>query len=105
MDDLLLDVEDAIGFSGDEDAFEIDLEEGVTYEVAVVGEFLLDPVVEVYDEDGELLFADEDSLFGPDPYLQFTVPEDATYEIVVTDAEGESGDYTLLLGENDVLIA
>jgi hypothetical protein len=33
------------------------------------------------------------------------VPEDGTYEIVVSDIEDETGDYTLLLGESDVLIA
>ena len=58
MDELLLVVKDSIDTSGDEDAFEVDLEGGVAYEAAVVGEFLLDPVVEVYDEDGELLFED-----------------------------------------------
>ena len=100
-DELLLDVADAINFSRDEDAFEVDLEEGVTYEVAVVGEFLLDPVVEVYDEDGELLFADDDSLFGLDPYLQFVAPEDGDYEVVVRDADDAVGDYVLLLGESD----
>ena len=101
MDELLLEEEDSIGFSGDEDSYDVELEEGVAYEVAVVGEFLLDAVVEVYDEDGELLFEDDDSLFGLDPYLQFVAPEDGDYEVVVRDADDAVGDYVLLLGESD----
>jgi hypothetical protein len=104
-DELLLEEEESLEDPGDEGVFEIDLEEGVVYEAAVLSDELLDPVVEVFDEDGELLFSDNDSLFGLEPYLQFTVPEDGTYEIVVSDIEDETGDYTLLLGESDVLIA
>lgn len=100
-DELLLEEEDRIGFSGDEDSFDVELEEGVAYEVAVVGESVLDAVVEVYDEDGELLFEDDDSLFGLDPYLQFVAPEDGDYEVVVRDADDAVGDYVLLLGESD----
>ncbi len=100
-DELLLEEEDRIGFSGDEDAFGVELEEGVAYEVAVVGESVLDAVVEVYDEDGELLFEDDDSLFGLDPYLQFVAPEDGDYEVVVRDAADAVGDYVLLMGESD----
>ena len=99
--ELLLEEEDSIDFSGDEDSFDVELEEGVAYEVAVVGEFLLDAVVEVYDEDGELLFEDDDSLFGLDPYLQFVAPEDGDYKVVVRDADDAVGDYVLLLGESD----
>jgi hypothetical protein len=100
-DELLLEEENRIGFSGDEDSFDVELEEGVAYEVAVVGEFLLDAVVEVYDEDDDLLFEDDDSLFGLDPYLQFVAPEDGDYEVVVRDADDAVGDYVLLLGESD----
>jgi hypothetical protein len=100
-DELLLDEDDSLEGLGDEDAFEVDLEEGVAYEVATIGDEFLDLIVEVFDEDGELLFTDDDSLFGPDPYLQFVAPEDGTYEVVVTDPFGETGDYTLLLGESE----
>ena len=100
-DELLLEEEDSLESPDDEDAFEVELEENVTYEVATVDDEFLDPIVEVFDEDGELLFEDDDSLFGLDPYLQFVAPEDGTYEVVVRDVEGESGDYILLMGESD----
>ncbi len=100
-DELLLEEEDSLESPDDEGAFEVELEEDVTYEVATIGDEFLDPIVEVFDEDGELLFSDDDSLFGLDPYLQFVAPEDGDYEVVVRDADDAVGDYVLLLGESD----
>jgi Bacterial pre-peptidase C-terminal domain len=100
-DELLLDEDDSLEGIDDEDVFEVDLEEGVAYEVATIGDEFQDLVVEVFDEDGELLFDDDNSVFGPDPYLQFVAPEDGTYEIVVSDIEDETGDYSILMGESD----
>ena len=103
MDDPILEIDESIDESGDEDVFGVTLAEGVGYQVTVLGGEAqeLDPQVEIFDEDGELLFSDDDSLLGPNPYLQFTAPFSGTYDLVVSDPDGGTGDYTLLLGESD----
>jgi hypothetical protein len=101
MDELLLEVDESIDDADDEDVFSVDLARGVDYEVTVLGEEGLDPLVKIFDEDGELVLSDDDSLLGPDPYLQFTVPFSGTYDVVVSDPDEGTGDYTLLLGESD----
>jgi hypothetical protein len=101
VDDLLLEEDDTIEASGDEDTFSVDLVRGLDYEVTVFSEEGLDPLVEIFDEDGELLFSDDDSLLSPDPYLVFTVPSSGTYDIVVSDPDDGTGDYTVVLGESE----
>ena len=47
------------------------------------------------------MFADDDTLLSLEPYLQFTVPASGTYDVVVSDPDGGTGDYTVVLGESE----
>ena len=70
------------------------LETGTAIANIDAGEF--NPEIEVYDEDGRLIAADDDSGAGDDARTSFRVQFGGFYEIVVTsNSEAETGRYEL----------
>ncbi len=59
------------------------------------GYSLPDGRVSIYDALGNLLFTDDDSGPGSDASLVFTAPRTSLYYIVVTSADGTTGEYNL----------
>lgn len=77
-----------IGREGDE----------VSIAVEVLFESRVDPYVELYSPDGELLISDDDSGGGFDALIEYyLLPASGEYRILVSDLAGEPGHYRLRL--------
>jgi hypothetical protein len=58
-----------------------------------------DVVLQVYDKDGNLIAADDDSYGGTNAHLTFNLPADGNYYIRVSSNNNETGNYTLYLND------
>jgi len=69
------------------DSFRLPLKKGETVHAAIEGytiRSLIDPVLHVYDADGNRLAMEHDGAVHLDPLMQFTAPKDGDYTIAVT---------------------
>ena len=82
-----------IGEKGDTDFFKFTAKKDQEFDVNVFARRLrspLDSVLEIYDEKGNRIAQNDDS-GGPDSYLRWKVPNDATYCVAVKDQLGRGG--------------
>ena len=83
----------AISQKGEEDWFRFRAAKGVALDVSVYARRLgspLDSVLEIFDEKGQSLAANDDAV-GADSELKFTPPETTNYFVRVRDTLGRGG--------------
>ncbi|GAB5389127.1 MAG: hypothetical protein Alpg2KO_20950 [Alphaproteobacteria bacterium] len=97
----------SIDLDGDIDAFSVDGQAGVTYQIVVdaagdgAGD-LADAVLEVRDGDGNLLASDDNSGTGNDPFLSFTPNSTSPFLILVKSKNDTgTGSYTISLVQDN----
>ncbi len=86
----------------DEDWIAVELEAGQLYRIGIEGRdtepyTLFDPLLTVYDSNGNALASDDDTGEGRNPLLEFTAPSDGTYYISATGDSGSTGTYRISL--------
>ncbi|MEO9574402.1 MAG: M10 family metallopeptidase C-terminal domain-containing protein [Tateyamaria sp.] len=81
--------------SGDEDWVAINLTAGVTYEIALDGGSLSDPLVRLFDADGNQVAANDDGGRGLFSLLEFEPGASGTYYVVADAFSTQTGTYTL----------
>ncbi len=86
----------------DEDWIAVELEAGQLYRIGIEGRdtepyTLFDPLLTVYDSQGNALASDDDTGEGRNPLLDFTAPSDGTYYISATGDSGSTGTYRISL--------
>lgn len=91
-----------IGAPGDIDWFAIELVEGRPYRFSVVGDELPDPVLTLYDAQGNEVASDDDGGTGLDSYLSFTSVTGGSYFAAVSGYSENVGRYTLRVADTDV---
>lgn len=83
----------SIADRGEVDRYEVTLTKGQAVTLSVASRtwgYELDPLLAVHSAEGKRL-AELDDTGGADPQLDFTAPEDGTYQITVTDRFGSGG--------------
>lgn len=100
------DVTERLDFAGDRDWHRIRLEEGQSYRFQLVpgdGDGIGDPLLRLYDADGQELAADDDGGDGLNSYLEFTAPATGNYFVEARDFnESSTGSYRLSARAGDV---
>ena len=78
---------------GDVDCFRFQAKKGQVYDVECFGRRVrspIDPVMYLYKADNTVIASNDDSR-GPDSYIQFTIPEDGEYKLLITDVLKSGG--------------
>lgn len=96
-----------IGVAGDVDWFSIQLVEGRPYRFNLEGagaDPLADPMLTLYDSEGNEVASDDDGGRGLNSYITFASTSGGTYYAAVSafGDEGGTGDYTLRVSDTDV---
>ncbi|MEM6371437.1 MAG: M10 family metallopeptidase C-terminal domain-containing protein [Pseudomonadota bacterium] len=87
--------------SGDEDWVAITLTAGERYEFALDGGSLSDPLVRLFDADGNQVAANDDGGPGLNSLLVHTASESGTYFVVADAFSTQSGSYTLSVTDDN----
>jgi hypothetical protein len=93
-----------IGEAGDSDWFIVEMIEGRPYRFnldGVEGE-LADPVLTLYDGEGNQVAQDDDGGIGLNSYLTFASPTGGSYFAAASSYDGGTGRYTLRVTDTDV---
>ena len=90
----------SIDFGGDRDSYSVSFERGTTYTITLSGVSsdagrLIDPFVEVFDENFVLVKSDDDSGVGLGSALEYTATSSGGHYVVATGYDDSEGSYVL----------
>lgn len=96
----------SLDYPNDRDWYRIRLEEGESYRFAMVSagdDALGDPLIRLYDSNGEEVAMDDDGGQGLNSYLEFTAPSTGNYFVEARGfSDDATGGYTLSAAEGDI---
>lgn len=90
----------AVDQSYDQDWISIDLVAGTSYQVSLEGTTLDDPLLRIYDGQGNMRVSDDDGGAGLDSLLVFTPEDSGTFFLSAAGYGSDMGSYALSVTEN-----
>ena len=88
-----------VSTAGDTDMVKVSLIAGHRYTVSLTGNTLVDPVLQVYDRNGQFVAQNDDYNDGYDSRLSFTPSMTATYYLSASEYSSGTGTYRLQVAE------